>query len=638
MRKLHCLMVILLVVSTVGFSQTLNYGTFKPTKELTISIENDRFGPSTKPPTQDVVTPVLRAKTKVTANAYPAPELGGATSAGAAVQAQIAGNNLPDLYTGTFRSGQPDTYQMLYENDAAWDFSDKAFLKKMFPNFTKRLDQYGSFDAWYANETTYGNTHMLITSGIPAVALTKLYASQKGKTWAAIQGGNAGFNMVTLRDDILKKIYPKARTEAQQEAWYISTFNPSAVTGAGDPFADVPINSLADYYNYMKKAKEIIDREKLTDATGRDTMIAGQVNAAGGDGSSSSVMWSVNTAAYGYQWIDPLLMVVKDRAYYNFQEPWVKDVFAWWNKCYNEGLLDPELFVKKQDQLNEEVVRGRFAAFNWNPWHGWTTNARAYAKENKLKFGYRSIMAWWPKSLKASYYDSSNRWTSYSSHSGNVITKNVKEEDLAQVCNWLDYHYSEEFDILASWGPSTFYKGTGAARRYLPAYKDLENFQAYGIANPNGKDGYYYNVMRAPAAGIEEGAWTREVSIAALTEYPFAPRYVYPVKKQAGQDYDHIMANATSVYYFQKEINYFPQVGWSGADLAGPEYSRIQYMWFGSHGPAIAKMIVGSTGDFESNYAAYQKVFRDNDWAKGMEEVQLAWKRVYDNYVSKYWK
>jgi hypothetical protein len=635
MRKLFCLMVILLVVSSVAFSQTLNYGTFKPTKDLTITLENDRFGPSTKPPTQDVVTPVLRQKTRVTAEVYPCPTNLG-TSAGAAVQAQIAGNNLPDLYTGTFRSGQPDTYQMLYENDAAWDFSDKEFLKKMFPNFTKRLDAYGSLDAWYANETTYGGKHMLITSGVPGNALSKLYPAQKGTTWASVNGGAPGFNYVTFRDDILKLIYPKARSEAQQAAWYLSTFNPAAVTGAGDPFADVPINNLNDLYNYMKKAKEIIDAKGLTDASGRDKMIAGQIQAGATD--SSSTMWSTNTAMYGYQWLDPLLMVVKDRAYYNFQEPWIKDVFAWWNKCYNEGLLDPELFVKQQDQLNEEAVRGRFAVMNMNPWHGWTTNARAYAKENKLAWGYREIMAWWPRSLKATYYDSSNRWTTYSSHSGNVITKNVKEEDLAQVCNWLDYHYSEEFDILASWGPSTFYTGTGMARRYLPAYKDLENFQVYGIANPNGKDGYYYNVMRNNVAAIEEGAWTREVSVAALTNYPFAPRYVYPVKKQAGQDYDAIMGQAVGQYYFQKEINYFPQVGWSGSDLAGPEYSRVQYMWFGSHGPAMAKMIVGSKGDFEANYAAYQKVFRDNEWYKGMEEVQLAWKRVYDNYVAKYWK
>ena len=94
------------------------------------------------------------------------------------------------------------------------------------------------------------------------------------------------FNYMALRDDILKKIYPNARTDAQQEQYYLTKFDPTAVTGASDPFADVPINSLNDLYNYMKKAKEIIDRDNLTDATGRDKMIPGQINAAGGDGSS----------------------------------------------------------------------------------------------------------------------------------------------------------------------------------------------------------------------------------------------------------------------------------------------------------------------------------------------------------------
>ena len=150
---------------------------------------------------------------------------------------------------------------------------------------------------------------MLITSGIPGNALSKLYPAQKGTTWAAVNGGAPGFDYVTLRDDILKMIYPKARSEKEQAAWYLSTFNPATVTGAGDPFADVPINSLNDLYNYMKKAKEIIDAKGLTDASGRDKMIPGQIQAGATD--SSSTMWSTNTAMYGYQWLDPLLMVVR---------------------------------------------------------------------------------------------------------------------------------------------------------------------------------------------------------------------------------------------------------------------------------------------------------------------------------------
>jgi hypothetical protein len=49
-------------------------------------------------------------------------------------------------------------------------------------------------------------------------------------------------------------------------------------------------------------------------------------------------------------------------------------------------------------------------------------------------------------------------------------------------------------------------------------------------------------------------------------------------------------------------------------------------------------MVVGSTADFEANYAGYMKVFRDNDWDLGMTEYNLKWKEIFDNYVQKYWK
>ena len=99
-----------------------------------------------------------------------------------------------------------------------------------------------------------------------------------------------------------------------------------------------------------------------------------------------------------------------------------------------------------------------------------------------------------------------------------------------------------------------------------------------------------------------------------------------------------IMGTAVAQYEYQRQVNVFPQIGWTRKDLEGPEFSRIQYLWFGTHNAAIAKMIVGTASQFEPNYAAYQKVFRDNDWDKGMEEAQLAWKTIFDSYVYKYWK
>jgi len=630
-RALGLALVFFFVGSLLVFAQTLNYGTFKPTKQLTISLMTDLSGPPTKPPTEDVVLPVLRQKTGVTAIPFPEPTNLGTTAA-AVAQALVAGNNLPEVITESYFPPQVDGQQVLVDNDAVWDFNDMAFLKKMFPNFTKRVDTYGSVTDWYANEGTYNGTHIRITSNIPVLAMTKLVASQKGTTYARVNGGNVNYQSKVLRDDILKMIYPKARSDKEQEQFFLTKFNYLNPTGASDPYADLPINSMDDLYNYMKKVKEIIDSKNLMDGSGRDKMIVAQLNAS--NGNPPSIMWS-NITMYGYQWVEPPF-VVADRAYYNFQEPWVKNVLAWWNKCYNDGLLDPELFIKKDDQLGEEITRGRFAIFpEWDK----HTAARKYAKDNNLGFGYRGLLNWWPKVIKNQYQDASNSWVTYFQHfAASIITKAVKEEDLPQVCNWLDYHYSEEFDILASWGPASFYTGTGKDRRFKAAYKDLENFQVYG--KTGGKDGYYYGVMRYAPIGLAAGTNNMEISCAFVTQYPFAPRYVYPFQKVAGMDYDAEMNSAIGAYYAQKlNKNYFPQIGWTNADLNNqPNFAKIQYMWFGTHGPAIAKAITGAPADFEANYAAYQKVFRDNDWDLGMQEYQLKWKEIFDKYVQKYWK
>jgi len=639
MKKAFLLAVVFLFVGGLIVSaQTLNYGTFKPTKQLTIRIETDLSGPPSMAPTEDVVTQALRAKTMVKADPYPTPTTIG-TSAAARVQAELAGNNMPDLYTESYTTPQPDGQQVLVDNNAAWDFSDKAFLKKMFPNFTARIDQYGSLDDWYANETTVGNTHLRISVNIPPVAFTKLFAAQtKAKTtWARVNTPAMNTYMKYVRDDILKAIYPKARSDKEQEQMYLTKFDIANPTGASDPFADIPVNSLDDLYNFMTKIKELIDSKNLMDGAGRDKMIPAQLNAS--NGSRTSVMWS-GIGMYGYQWVEPPFRV-RDRAYYNFQEPWVKNVFAWWNKAYNAGLFDPELFVKKDDQVGEEIVRGRFAIFS--NMTGKVAAARQFAKDNNLKYGWRYMSSEFPMTLTSQYSNAKNVFVSYFSHSGNIITKNVKEADLPQVANWLDYQYSEEYDVLASWGPSSFYTWDGKdpmTRRYKAAYKDLENFQAYGITNPKGKDGYYYGIIRNMPFTIDKTANNPEITTGILTAYPYAPRYVYPAKKVAGSDYDSIMDLAWRQYWTQKlGLNLIPQVGWSDSDLNNlPNFSKIRYMWFGSHDPAIAKMVVGSPADFESNYAAYQKVFRDNDWDLGMTEYNLKWKEIFDKYVAKYWK
>jgi hypothetical protein len=294
--------------------------------------------------------------------------------------------------------------------------------------------------------------------------------------------------------------------------------------------------------------------------------------------------------------------------------------------------------VKKTAQVGEEITRGRFAIFpNWG---SWINDARKYAKDNKLPYGYREMINWWPITFKNTYNDASNQWVTYFQHfGGNILTKHISEADLPQVTNWLDYHYSEEYDILKGWGPASFYTGTGKDRRFKAAYKDVENFQVYGTTG--GKDSYYYGLdaWHTSPVTVEAGTINWEVVIGNFAAYPLVPMYVYPAVKKTGMNYDFEMKDAMRAYYTSRQVNFFPQVGWANSDLNSlPNFAKIQYLWFGSHADAIAKTIVGQQADFEQNYAAYQKIFRDNDWDLGMQEYQIKWKEIFDKYIKKYWK
>jgi hypothetical protein len=605
----------------------LNYSRFSPTKTLAITIMGDERGPATRLPVSDAVTPVLREKTGVTAVVTAGPAEAGAEAE--ALQGMIAGNNLPEILTGAGLPADNAALAALTSAGAAWDFSDVPTLHRLFPNFTRRIEQWGDLTTWLANEQTPAGTHIRITQDIAPQSLRKLSLAFKGSTYARRTINDAdgvGLPAVLfLRDDVLKKIFPRARSQKEQEQFFQKTFSYDTPVGPSDPYKDIPLSGLDDLHSYLVKAKEIIDAEGLKDASGQAAMIPGQLNESNG---SATAALAGGMTMYGFWW-SAAPFHNADKVSYPFSGPWMKDVLAWWNRCYNEGLLDPGLFSRQDDIIMDEMTRGRFAVM---PGRGATAaGARKYARDHATGYGWRQVPAWWPVSMKNAQSDASNRWVSYTSPSGgSIVTKTVKEKDLAQVCNWLDYHASEEFDILKSWGPSAFTTGTDVERRFRAAYRGLESFQAYGISGA--KDGYSFGILANSPVSIDPAAWNWEVQIGSLTRYPLAPMYVYPRVQKPGMDFDAEMLDAWSAYWHERQVNFFPQVGWADTGFASlPD-------WNTTHAPAAAATILGSAADFEANYAAYQQLFTDDGYDTGMQAYQERWKTLYSTYMKRYWK
>lgn len=607
--------------------------TTTPKKAITIDILSS--GPPQQPAVEDVVGPVMKERTGVTPNLVPHPAIEGATS-GMLVQALIAANNLPHIIGQHYIPPQFESQKILHDAGLLWSL-DEATLRKYMPIFSKRMDEWGDMKTYLEQTKTIDGTQYVLGHDFDLKVLPKFKATYANDSVYKVNARSADNYLLGFRDDILKKIYPAARTHKEQQQWYLDKYNPAKPLDPS-PYSDIPLKNNEELYGYLKQAKAIIDRDNLKDGAGRDKMIAAQINS---NAHAQSIAYSGPTF-FGTVWIEPQMYRDAGKSTYNWSAPSFKAALKWYNKLFNEGLIDPELFIKPDVQLQEEYTRGRFAVFsNWSNF----LPARDFAKTNNLPYSYRA-WGFLPLTLKNGEYDQTNVPVSFFSHfTSLMVTKTVKEADLAQVLGWLDFHFGEEFDTLTSWGPPSFYTGTGKDRRFKPEYKALESFQAYGIVGkPGEKDGYYYNVHANSAVTIDGKAddWSGYRLAKFFSAWPGAPRWVYPAQKTPDSDFDTIIRYDTASADTAARTNYYPQTGWSFGDINSLPYTaKLLYAWFGAQAVSdgISAVVRGSPADFEKNWNdTYMKYFRENEYDKMDAEYNAKWKDIFDKYVKQYWK
>jgi len=639
-KKILLLCAVLLVLTTfVAFAGGGGEGTAatgKWTKTVQVSLMGN--GPVIKPAVEDVLTPLWRQMTGVTATlrGYP-PDM---TEASLIASALVAAGDIPSFLGRHIIPPNEEAIKIFVDKGLLWEFSADN-LKKYMPKFVARINQYGDFNTWLKQEIHYQDKNWAMSAGMSVDSMSKL-AKVIGadNPFMIDQGASYGATYsLGLRDDIMKQIFPNARSYKEQGDFYVSK---NGKVDPKDAYSDIPINSLADLMSYMQKAKDIIDKQSMM--VGTDKMIAGIpwcTSCGGGD----TLGWSFSTF-YGYAWNEPPWFVVdpEPKVYYVFSQDSFKTGLKWANEAYNKGLIDPEVFVKQGDQATADYQKGRYAVI-----HGWQTgDANNQLAAAKATFRYRHISAWWPDTahgatsiLKGPFEDISNFPTTYHTHSGLIMTKTVKEEDLPQVFNWIDLAMSEEGDVLHNWGPPSFYTGTGKDRRFKPEYKAIEDQKVYNITTPGAKDGYYYGISYGSPNW--DSAYLNEETypvyyFAAWGPYPESPQYVYPHKAAITDDFQ-AKIYAQWCNGNKAHMNFYPMVGWSQqADLlAIPDFARVRYLLFAKSAPEIANIIRGSTADFEANWAHMRKIQEDEGLQNALDQVSAKWKEIYNKYVKQYW-
>ncbi|RAP78432.1 hypothetical protein DL346_08410 [Paenibacillus montanisoli] len=565
-------------------------------------------------PGQDVLTPIWRAKTKVKLDCSEHSTAGGPT-----IQQRLAADNLPDSILTSGAGFGTDNYKLLKGANKLHVIT-KEDIEKWMPRYVKRLEKYGvTLDqVMEANKDPedgkmYGLPMGGAIGAYPGLQDTRLM----DLGW--VNQYNAFF-----RDDILKKIFPNARTEKELRQLYVEKKGQLTYE---DMTSDIPINSMDDMLNYLRKVKELNIKEGNKPVSAVLQSTTTNIN---------SVLWSMFTFP-GWFWSETGERVQKDGVLtYSPMTQEYKDYFKFWNTAYNEGLVDPESFIMKDDQLNAKIINGELAVFSgWGP----IAQARDVVKKENRPYGYRMIPYFPNSELVTKYQDLRYRPASLNAGVAMyLITTNISDEDLPQVLNWFDWNSSEEAADLRTWGLPEFSTGTGADRRFKPEYKALEDWAVRGIKSD--KDGWYYGLRAAIDGDPNNGVpyvnhETQMVSM--LYPYELAPALVYPPDLTEDFNMEALLSALEHKHFRDMGMKYYPQQGWSFADLDPKgdfdkqDANKAYYSQTGK--TKIAKLITGKPGDFEANYADYMKMYDDPLWKKEWAAMQDRYKKLYDEHI-----
>ncbi|MEK4368641.1 ABC transporter substrate-binding protein [Paenibacillus sp. FSL R5-0473] len=128
----------------------------------------------------------------------------------------------------------------------------------------------------------------------------------------------------------------------------------------------------------------------------------------------------------------------------HYKRPEEKEYFRWLNKVYNEGLLDKDSFVQKDDQYKSKIASGRVLSLLDPSW-GFSDaeNALKSAGKDDMTYGF------YPVTLDDRFQRKDFQNIGFDGY-GIGIT--VDCEDPVRAIKFLDWMSSEEGQVLRNWG------------------------------------------------------------------------------------------------------------------------------------------------------------------------------------------
>lgn len=364
----------------------------------------------------------------------------------------------------------------LIKADKVWDVTE--LIPKYMPTYTKIREYNERSKKQFESKELDGKEYNVWKPASYGVA-TVLDPDYSVEKYSKVLSPSDSRSWIYVRDDILKKIYPNAKTRAEMEDIYVKngSFTKEEMT-------DVTITSIDEFYDFLKKINDLGVTEN-----GRKVYPFYTHN-----GTDNWDILSVLTPAMNGA-------IANDFAYFDREDgklvrtvdkDWFKESMRTWVKLINEDIASREAIVDNKAAFEQKKNNGEYAVL-----YGSATPPTSEAlKAAGKNYSYRKVLIDIPtnfdKYIKKNpdvNYIAEERFTLFKS-------KNLKtEEDVAQVLRFIDFLITPVGSKAAFWGPKNggLYTEENGIMKYADA--DLEKDMVY---NGSGEKKIYYGITSFP--------------------------------------------------------------------------------------------------------------------------------------------
>ena len=373
----------------------------------------------------------------------------------------VAGDSMPEIVACGAYQG-PAHFAKLNELEMVWELTPEL-LQKYAPDLWERIPQR-YWDAIKVDGKILG-----IPYDVPRDKQSHPDASDEEFAMMS-ELYNTPYNDITIagvqclyvRDDILKKFFPEAKTYNELVEILEEMKSP-----IGEELLDIPIYSTEDYIDFMYDIKNANLKEN-----GKKIYPFGY---SGGD-NWTALAW-LGADMYGYKghyytgtWND-----VKKRIEIPLVGDVVREAARTQNRMIADEVIDPESMAHTSAQAKEKILNGLYAIAPINAVSDLVTVNNSLESQGK-KFRYRPFYTQVPALEGYGPFKEDTMWGQ-----SLCILKTVDEEGLHQILNWINTQFTDEYESVRFWGPEEagLYTTDENGKR---SFKD-ERFKKYYLDN-----------------------------------------------------------------------------------------------------------------------------------------------------------